>query len=140
MKDLALAVGLLHEEQYTCVLCKGEEHFVSRQTGISPMLDLIDSGADLNGFSAADKIVGKATALLFVLAGIKAVHAEVLSEAGKEILQKYGIPVSCGTLTQYIINRKGDGMCPMEETVLHTDDPHKALVLLRNKRDSLRSH
>lgn len=138
MRDLELAVKLLNNENYTCVLCKGEQFYTSRQKGISPMLDWIDSGADLQGFSAADKIVGKAAAMLFVLAGIRSVHAQVLSELGKQVLEQHGIDVSYSTLTKRIINRNGDGICPMEGTVADIHTPHEAITAIRCKRDQLR--
>ncbi len=38
-------------------------------------MEWLGSGMDFRGCAAADKIVGKASAMLFVLAGVKAVYA-----------------------------------------------------------------
>ena len=67
--------------------------------------------------SAADRIVGRAAAMLFIKAGICAVHAQTLSTGGKELLEKHGVSVSWGQLTQRIINRDKTGPCPMEAAV-----------------------
>ena len=43
-----------------------------------------------------------------------------------------------GAMTEYIINRRGDGMCPMEETVRMISDPAAAYPALLQKREPLR--
>lgn len=136
MRDLNRAKALL--DGHTCVMCKEETIYISQKTGIAPILDWLADGTDLSGFSAADKIVGKAAALLFVLAGIKAVHGEVMSKAGLAVLQAHGIACTYGSLTDHIINRRGDGICPMEETVQTIDDPDLAHKALAAKREHLR--
>ncbi len=136
--DLTRAVQLLNEADSTCVLCKGETTHISRKSGISPMLDWITGGMELNGFSAADKIVGKAAAMLFDLAGIREIHAQVLSQSALDYLNAKNIAVSYDALTPYIINRRGDGICPMEEVTAAICDPQEALTALRHKREQLR--
>lgn len=137
MRDIERAKALL--DPNTCVLCKGDCIYTSQKTGISPMLDWLSEKTDLCGFSAADKIVGKAAALLFVLAGVCEVYGEVMSEAGYHTLRAHGIPCTYGTLTPYIIDRQGTGMCPMEETVQEIDDPKAAFAALLKKREFLRN-
>ncbi len=125
MTDLKKATKLL-KNGATCVAVKGDLVHVSHQTGIAPLLEFADRGIDLAGFSVADKIVGKAAALLFVRAGIICVYAEVLSAGGKAVLAQHGIPVTYNTLTAHIINRAGTDICPMEKAVAEIDDPQAA--------------
>ena len=135
MTNLEYAKSLL--AQHTCVLCREAAVYSSKLTGIAPMLEWITAGTELNGFSAADRIVGKAAALLFVLAGVREVYGEVISEAGLAVLTEHRIPCSYGTRVPFIINRKGDGMCPMEETVQNISDPQSAFEALVRKRNEL---
>ena len=81
------------------------------------MVDFWQEGRDLRGYSAADRIVGRAAAMLFIRAGIGALYAETLSEGGLALLQAYHIPVQYGTLTSAIRNRDNTGPCPMEQAV-----------------------
>lgn len=138
MSNIEKAKELLASDGYTCVLCRGDTVYTSRDKGISPMLDFIDGGISLEGFSAADKIVGKAAAMLFVLAGVDELFAEVLSKNAADVLEKYGIAYTFGTMTDIIINRKGNGICPMEEATADIDDPAEAFIAVKNKRDKLR--
>ena len=97
------------------------------------MMRYIHEGRDLSGYSAADIIVGKAAAILFVKAGIAAVYGKVMSIAGRDYLIRYNIPCSWDTLTENIINRKGDDICPMEKTVAEISDAEEGYEALKEK-------
>ncbi len=51
---------------YTCVWCRDDELLTSKEAGLRPLLTRIREGKDLNGFYAADKIVGRAATFLYV--------------------------------------------------------------------------
>lgn len=123
----------------TCVLKKGDEVITSERTGISPMLTWISEGRDLRGFSAADRVVGKAAAMLFVKAGIVSVYAGVMSIPGRDYLEAHGIHALYSELTEKIINRKGDGLCPMESAVLHISDAEEGYTALVKRAAELRA-
>lgn len=120
---------------HSLCLCKGDSILKHDGRGISPMMEYLERGIVLCGYSAADVIVGKAAAMLFVKAGIREVYGEVMSEAGAEFLDAHGIPYSYGTLTPKIINRAGTGICPMEEAVTDITDCEKGYkkLILRRK-------
>lgn len=132
-KNITKAINLLTDGQYTCVLCKEDEVYTSTERGVKPLLGWLDSGIDLKDFSAADKIVGKAAAFLYVLLGVKEVYAEVMSKAAIDTLSKNGIAASCDIEVESIINRAGTGKCPMEETVWDISDPLEALEAIKDK-------
>lgn len=136
-KDLQKAISSL--EGHSIVLVKGEELLLSDLHGIAPMMDFIKKGRDLDGFSAADLIVGKAAAMLFAKAKIKAVYGKVMSLEGLNYLQSHGIEASYGTLVEQIINRAGTGICPMEATVSETSDFEEGYTLLFKKLESLKN-
>lgn len=132
MNDLEKAINLLKDPN-TCILIKDDECYIDQQRGIRPMLDFINQGIDLKGFSVADKIVGKAVSMLFVYAGIKHVYAEVISSAAIEVLEKYHISYQYKIKTNIIINRQGNDICPMEKAVSLIDDINQAYLVLQEK-------
>lgn len=139
MNDIDKAKEILYSNSdYTCVLCKGENVFASTDKGISPMMKFIGNEIDLQGFSAADRIVGKAVAMLFVFAGIKAVYAQVISQKGLDFLHKNNIEVSYGEITESIINRAKTGLCPMEITVEEINEPFEAYNAISKTLERLR--
>lgn len=129
MTDLETATKML--TGHTLALCKAGEVVTSDLKGISPMLSLLGEGRDLSGFSAADQVVGKAAAMLFVKANVKAVFAKTLSLAGRDYLDQHGIPVTFETLTERIMNREQTDVCPMERAVADTDDVDEGCRILQ---------
>ena len=122
---------LLLENDYSLVASDG---YCSRDNGIKPVLfKLNENKAYFRGLDVADKIVGKASAMLLTLSGVRSVYALTLSKAGQAIFEKYDIPYRYDVLTDYIENRSHDGMCPMEMTVKDIDDLEEAYLALRNK-------
>ena len=133
MNDIQRAKQILHSPDggYTCVLCRGEEILTATKNGIAPMMDFLDSGADLRGFCAADRIVGKAAAMLFVLAGVREVYADVITDEAVRVLSEHRIEASWERRTEMIVNRMGTGPCPMEQTVKDIENPQKAREEIR---------
>lgn len=135
--DLQTAKAYLQAHGCTCVLCRDGTLYASDRRGVRPLLDLLDSGKDLSGFSAADKVVGRATAFLYCLLGVRAVHAGVLSQAGAEVLAGAGIAYSCDRQVPGIRNRANTGPCPMEHATRDITDPHTALKAIRKTLKTL---
>lgn len=134
MTDLEIAKANL--KGHSICLCKNGEYFTDDGRGISPMMSFIAEGRELTGFSAADQIVGKAAAMLFVKAGIVSVYGKTMSESGKAYLEANNIPCSYDILTDRIINRQGTDICPMEKAVADINDAnegYKKLVFALNE-------
>ncbi len=138
MSDIEKAIEILHAGNYTCVLCKGDSLHISELRGVAPMISVIDSGTDVKGYSAADKVVGKAVAMLFCHAGITEIYAEVMSRSAAKFLCENDIPFTYGALTDKIINRKGDGICPMEQATAEVSDTAEAVRIIKKKLYELR--
>lgn len=137
MGDFERAWALLREEGFTCVLCSGDQVLTSRLRGVKPLLTWLDEGLDLKGFTAADKVVGKAAAFLYVLLGVKEVYAQVMSQPAKAVLEAHGIPNGCEEEVPAIRNRTNTGFCPMETAVWEISDPQEALTAIRQKAKEL---
>lgn len=135
--SLEQAKQLLINQEYTCVLTNGEQYYTSRRRGVAPLVELLEQGVQVGGFSAADKVVGRATAYLYVLLGIGELYARVISEPAMMVLKEYGISVNCESQVPNIINRRGDGICPFEEAVLTITDPGAAWTAIKEKMAQL---
>ena len=140
MEDLQRAKACLEEENRTCVLCKNDIFYKSDSRGVAPLLQWLDAGIDGAGFSAADRVVGKATAFIYCLLGVRAVYARVMSKPAAQVLEKAGIAASWEDLTEGIQNRQKDGPCPMEAATRTIDNPREALIAIRTTLERLRSN
>lgn len=130
VSDLARAKTLLATGDYTCALVRGDSVLTSVARGVAPMVGFISDGVDLRGYCVADKVVGKAAALLFIKAGIAQVYAPIGSKTAIDILANAGVTAHLDTLVPQIIRADGAGSCPMEQAVADTDDPDTAYTLL----------
>lgn len=133
------AKNLLLAGNDTCVLCKGDSSVItSADRGVKPLLAFLDSNTDFKGFSAADRVVGKAAAFLYVLLGVSEVYAPVMSEPAVRVLEENGILAYKDIQPQTIRNRADTGPCPMESAVWEIDDPREALCVIRKRLTELR--
>ena len=133
MTDRERVIEILRDRKATYAFVRGTEEIFGTEKGIAPLLCRIAEKRLWSGFSAADKIVGKAAALLYVYMGVAEVYAEVLSDSAESVFVAHNIPYGYHTRTDRIINRRGDDVCPMEKAVADCSDPARAVVLLREK-------
>lgn len=151
MFDIESITKTLKSEELSCVISDGEKILQkSSDKGIKPLLefykkrlgyegDLLSDEVNFselneafrflpNGYLIlADKIIGKSAAFLCVILTIKEVYAHVISEPAYEFLQKYGVKVFYGTKVPFISNRSGEGMCPLEASVIDEVDFDQAM-------------
>lgn len=124
---------------HTLALCRGGEVVTSDRRGVMPMLGFLREGRDLSGFCAADRVVGRAAAMLFAKAGVRAVHAEVMSDGAVALLAAHGIDASCDVRTAAIENRQKTGLCPMESAVAGIEDIDAGIAAICRRAEELRA-
>ncbi len=137
MTELARAKETLLQGGYTCAVCKGGKLYTSEERGVKPLLLWLNSGEDLVGASAADKVVGKAAAFLYVLLQVKEVYAPIVSERALAVLREGGVAVEADLVVPAIRNRRGDGYCPMETAVWDIEDAIVAKAAIEKKAREL---
>ncbi|RLI16996.1 hypothetical protein DRO54_12185 [Candidatus Bathyarchaeota archaeon] len=139
MRDLEIAKQALKEKNLTLAIAKdGKIIFQSNLRGVIGIFKAIDElGGKLESSAVADKIVGKAAALLFAYLHVAAVFASVLSVKGKDTLEKNGIKYEFEFLVPKILNRTGRDMCPFEKFSLDLENPEEAYFKLKGFAEKL---
>jgi hypothetical protein len=127
------AKSLLKNNDATCVVISDDAIIHSlKGNGVKPLIQLYD--ADKKCFKNAyvlDKIIGKAAAMLIILGGAKKVYAGVISKSAYEYLTNNHCKIEFGKKVDIIKNRKGDGMCPLEASVVDINDPYEGYLKLK---------
>ena len=78
-ESLERAKSLLKSTDSTIAVVSVDEVFTSQERGVKPLLHLLtDKKGFLKGAFVADKVIGKAAALLMVLGEIKEVHTLII--------------------------------------------------------------
>ncbi len=84
--------------------------------GVLPLLRLLaEHSKEASGAVVADKVVGKAAAMLMADAGVAFVYAELMSEKAHECLRSWDVEHFAQKRVSYIKDRTGQGVCPMEK-------------------------
>lgn len=136
--NLEKAKKYLFEEHYTLVLCKDNKILSSRDRGVSSLLNFCDLNLPLDGYSAADKVVGNGAAFLYAHLKIKEVYAKIISKDALNTLKKYNINVEYDTLVDKIKDKTGKGFCPIETAVRNAKDINDAIDKIKNKLEELK--
>ena len=132
--SLEKAKSILLSSASTIAVISNGEVFTSQERGVKPLLFLLKEKKEfLKGASVADKVIGKAAALLMALGEIKEVHTLIISEPAIKVFEKYNIACFYDKKVDRIVNRTGDGLCPMETLCLDVDNPAEAFTKIKEK-------
>ncbi len=128
MNDLEIAKNQLYRKNLTLVIVKnGYVVFEMASHRISGFLGAIEQLGDrLEGASVADRVVGKAIALLCIYAGILEVYAEVLSRKAKTLFKETEVLCEWSELVDTILDFNRSGVCPFEKAAEGIADPERA--------------
>lgn len=137
--DLKVAARLLEEEGHSLVVVRdGRVLFSSRMPGVRSLLEALDNNV-LPGSAVADKIIGRAAAMIAVQGEVTAIHTPIMSQGAAEVLTEAGI-LYCATKTVPVIrNREGTGPCPIEAATEFTVVPEKGVNAIRQLLKDLAS-
>lgn len=107
--------GRLEEEHCSCIVWKDGRSTCHYGRGVKDLFRLLtEEPLTLAGAFVADKVVGKGAAALMVLGGVREVYAAVASTPALALLHENGIAAECVREVPHIVNRQGDGICPVE--------------------------
>jgi hypothetical protein len=134
LKDLETAKRGLSERHLTlCVVKEGNVVFEARTHGVLGFMEAVEEFKDrLDGASVADRVVGKAIALLCVYANVGAVYAATVSKAAKALLGGNSVYLEWDSLVENILGADKSKTCPFEQLVDRIADPSEAYRKLKS--------
>lgn len=121
MKDIEIAKDLLLKENLSLVVVKdGEVVFKSDDRGIKPLYTAVKENKEsLKGSSIADKVIGKAAAMLCEYGQIQKLYTSLISQKAIEVLDKANIKYYYELDVPFIKNRDNTDLCPIENLSLN---------------------
>lgn len=135
------AKKLIKDGKVECAIVNGNKIVAQeRGHGVSPLLVIYDAHRQaMRGATVVDKVIGRAAAMIAISGKVAHVHGELMSEDAVELLKDNDITSSYTKLVPRILNKKMDGLCPLEQSVLGITDPSEALKALRAKIASFKT-
>lgn len=120
--------------------------YTSEKKGIAPVIEKMHSDYNFfKGALVADRVIGKATAMLLISSGAAAIYGELFSQHAFAVFEEHkktspDFYFETGEVVPYIINRQKTDMCPMEKTVLNlpASDSDKAYAMLKKALEDMR--
>ena len=127
MTKLEKVKEILHQKNASLVIAyengKIKEYYQNRVKDIKDILK--ENKNALKGAIIADKVIGKVAASLLLVAGVKEIYADVISEYAIPVLEENHIKYEYKEKVEYIINQDKSGMCPMENKYKDEKDINK---------------
>jgi hypothetical protein len=142
MQDLYLAKKILKQHNFSLVVVKKEKPILkSRFSGIKALIQAIEKlDKDLEGSAIADKVIGRAAALLLSYSHVKEAYATTLSVEGLKMLKENNIIVEYDKLVPIILDSKRKEICPFEKFSLTIKLPEQALKYLKEFAENPRKN
>jgi len=141
MGDLELAKRSLYDKQLTLVIVKnGQVLFETDSHRISGFIRAIDElGVQLRSSVVADRVAGKALALLCVYADITEVYAEVLSKKAKALFEERKLTFEYKQLVDNVLDPNKSGVCPFEKAAADISEPENSYVVFKGLLGKMKS-
>ena len=109
-------IGLLFAEKCSCVVRNGDEVRIFRERGVKDLYRLLREEPQLlDGAFVAD---------------VEELFADVVSRAALDLLAAAGKAVAYTVAVPHIINRAGDGICPVERLCAEAQTAEECLPLI----------
>lgn len=137
MKDLENAKELFYSGDWSFVLVKDGAAVKSSKKGLSPIVELIESGKDFTDCTICDKTTGRAAAFLYVLLGAKEVHALRMTNLAVQILDKAEIKFSADEFIESVHDETMTCTDACESAVLRSGSAAQAFKDIKKALETL---
>lgn len=123
---------LLKEGNHSLVVANGYIRTFNKR-GILDLYNILKEEPEfLQDAEIADKIVGKGAAAIMIVGGVKSLSTYVISTPALELLRKSSVKTEYIMEVDNIINRNGDGICPVEQLCMDCVTAKECLPLIEN--------
>jgi hypothetical protein len=133
MQDLEIAKKQLYDKNLTLTIVKnGKILFQTDSHRISGFIGALEKfGTQLKGASVADRVAGKALALLCVYAGIRQIYAEVLSRKAQATFEENKIFLEWKEIIDNILDMDKADVCPFEKVAADISNPKESYAVFK---------
>lgn len=108
----------------TIIISRNDEViFTSEYKGVRPMMVYMEEfGPSQEPLTVVDRIMGRGAVMLAVLINAKTIKTPIISAPALALAKTHHLTVEAEKVVPYIINREGNGQCPIERSVLNIED------------------
>jgi hypothetical protein len=135
LKDLELARNVINNDDCNFVVVKNEKIWKKeKDEGLKPILEVIvEMDEDINGSVIGERILGKATALLFRYAKASGVYSIQGTKTAIALLIMGGVPCQVDKMIPFIQKNKTNNQYLFEDILNEVISPEEAFAILKEK-------
>lgn len=132
MKDLDIAKEkLVADDLAICIVKNGKTIYTSKEKGIYPIYNAYKKMKDnLSGASIADRVIGKAAAMISDSVSISNLYTVIITEEALSILSDVNVEYS--KIVPFIKNRDKTDHCPIEKLSRRVKDTNELIKEIEN--------
>lgn len=131
MMDGKKMLDLLNEKDISLIVWNNDSLSEYNQIGVKDLLYLVQNEPErLKDAIVADKVIGKGSASLMILGGVKEVYTNAVSIPARKFLEQAGIKLFAKEDIPMIINRDRTGQCPLETRLNEVTNPQDCLPII----------
>lgn len=120
--------------KHTLIIYKRGEIKTYNQRNLKPVfLALEDYNNDFSDCFIADRRISKASAILFAYGNAKNIITPIMTKTADEYFKKRGINCRTNEIADSVLDKNSKIKCPLERTVLDTNDPYIGYQRLKEK-------
>ena len=131
--DIEIAKSDIGKKGFVLSVVKdGKTIIQSKTPGVSGLVTAIEKDRQsFRGASAADKVLGRAAAMLFVYSEVKCIYTLLASQDAIATLERFVMPFECEKTVAKILNRNQTSTCPFESLIQDVENPQDAFEKLK---------
>jgi len=127
------SLNRFQKSSYSLVVYQNNKRiFTSQASALKPLLFFFRKNLSNNNLIIYDKIIGRAAALLLVLANPQKIYTPILSYSAEKVLQQHKIAVEFKKQVQFISDYTKEKMCGWEK-LAKDKTPQQFYKILNNK-------
>ena len=120
-------------QDQTCLIYEAETLvYTSSYKGVRPLLEYLKSfGPSPKPLTVVDRIMGRGAVMLAISINASWLKTPIISQPALDLAHGHGLKVEAEKIVPYIINREGNGPCPIETSVLDINDIEEGLLRIK---------
>ncbi len=133
MDEKQLAIKELNDTDYSLVVVKNNKvKYRSKEESVGSIVNLLENRPELlKNAVVADKIIGRAVAMVCDFASVNYCYGQIVSKGAVDVFENNNLSYKAAEVVEAIKNRDNTDLCPIEKLTLDINDSAKGIEKIK---------
>ncbi|MGM0446003.1 MAG: DUF1893 domain-containing protein [Bacillota bacterium] len=133
MNEKELAINGLNNSEYSLIIVKDNKIvYKSKKESVGSIVGLLENNSELlKEAIVADKIIGRAVAMICDYSSVKFCYGKIVSSGAVDIFEKRNLEYKAENIVKAIKNRDNTDLCPIEKLTLDVVDSEEGITRIK---------